>query len=144
MGQNLISYIDIRVFSHATEDENKVMEAVKKILPSEFAEEIAFEKHDTRGHHGNPITFFETRIKDKKILGRIVEKFSSNLNTLDKENLRRSITTYTEKGSLYVRLDKQAAFNNEFKLAQADPIHVRIRFKKQDITETCRELGIIS
>jgi len=119
------------------------MEAVQRIFPAEFFEEIIFNKRNTRGHHGNPITFFETRIKNKEILKAIVDNLSSRLNTLDKETLRSNITAYTEKGSLYIRLDKQAAFQNEFKLAQADPIHVRIRFKKQDITETCRKLGII-
>lgn len=120
------------------------MEAVKKVLPTEFVDAIVFEKHNTRGHHGNPITFFETRIKNKDMLKAIAENLSSHLNTLDKETLCRNIGASTEKGSLYIRLDKQAAFQNVFKLAHADPIHVRIRFKKQDITKTCRELGIIS
>ena len=144
MGQTPIAYIDVRVFSHATEDENKVLQAAKKVLPAEFAEEIVFERHHTSGHHGNPIMFFETRIKSKETLNTIAQTLASRLNTLDKETLRSNIAVYTEKGSLYIRLDKQAAFQNEFKLAQADPIHVRIRFKKPDITETCRELGIIS
>jgi RNA binding exosome subunit len=144
LAQLPVAYIDIRFFSHATEDENKVTEAVKKILPSEHVDEIVFEKHTLRGHHGNPITFFETRTKNKEALKAIVKNLASHLGTLDKENLRQNISTYTEKGSLYLRLDKQAAFQGAFKLSQIDPIHFHLRFKKQNIAEICRELGIIS
>jgi RNA binding exosome subunit len=141
---NAIAYIDIRVFSHATEDENKVIEAVKKILLADHLEEIVFEKHTLWGHYRNSITFFETRIKDKTILKAIVENLSSHLSTLDKEELRSRIGEFSEKGSLYIRLDKQAAFEGEFKLEQVDPIRIRVRFKKDDVTKICEELGIIS
>jgi RNA binding exosome subunit len=141
--QNAVAYIDIRVFSHATEDEAKVMEAVKKILPSIYTDTIVFEKHVLSGHHGNPITFFDARVKDKEVLKAIVEKIAAHLNTMDKETLCSRLSEYTEKGSLYIRLDKQAAFMDEFKLAQVDPIRMHVRFKKRDITEICRELGLI-
>lgn len=143
MAPNTIAYIDIRVFSHATEDENKVIEAVRKILSTDQLQEVVFEKHKLRGHHGNLITFFETRIKNKETLKAIAENLSAHFNTLDKEELRPRISEFTEKGSLYVRLDKQAAFEGEFKLAQVDPIRIRVRFKKEDITQICQELGII-
>lgn len=142
--QNIVAYVDIRVFSHATEDEAKVMEAVKKILPSAYADTMVFEKHVLTGHHDNTITFFDARVKDKETLKALVEKFAMHLNTLDKETLSKRLGEYSEKGSLYFRLDKQAAFEGEFKLAQTDPIRIHIRFKKRDIAEICRELGLIS
>ena len=142
--QSAVAYIDIRVFSHATEDEAKVIEAIKKILPPIYADTIILEKHVLSGHHGNPITFFDARVKDKETLRAIVEKIATNLNTLDKETLSSRLDEHTEKGSLYLRLDKQAAFMGEFKLAQVDPIRIHLRFKKRDITEICRELGLIA
>ena len=135
--------MDIRVFSHATEDENKVIEAVRRVLPPDHVEEVTFGKHTPSGHHGNPITFFETRIKNQETLKAIVENLSSHLNTLDKEELRSRIGEFTEKGSLYIRLDKQAAFEGEFKQAQVDPIRIRVRFKRKDVEKICQELGII-
>ena len=143
MAGNPVAYVDIRVFSHATEDETKVTDAVKKILPLDYVELIVFEKRTLSGHHGNPITFFETRVKDKEVVKAIVENLAVHLNTLDKETLCSRIDEYTEKGSLYLRLDKQEACEGEFKLAQVDPIRVHVRFKKGDVTENCRELGII-
>ena len=142
--QNAVAYIDIRVSSHATEDETKVMEAIKKILPVAYLDTIIFEKHVLSGHYGNPIIFFNSRVKDKQTLKTVVEKIAMHLNTPDKETLGRRSTEYSEKGSLYLRLDKQAAFEGEFKLAQVDPIRIHVRFKKRDITEICKELGLIS
>jgi RNA binding exosome subunit len=141
--QDAVAYIDIRVFSHATEDEAKVTGAVKKILPSVYVDTIVFEKHVLSGHHGNPITFFDVHVKDKETLNAIVEKIATHLNTSDKEMLSSRLDESTEKGSLYLRLDKQAAFEGEFKLAQVDPIRIHVRFKKRGMTEICRELGLI-
>jgi len=141
-----ITYIDIRFFVHATEDLNKVVEAVRRLLPTNHVNEIAFERSNLEGHHGNPITLFETRVKKNEILRAVVETISSGLGELDKEALLREIGLHTEKGSLYIRLDKQAALRGEFKLCSADPIRVRIRFRKgkpEDVTNACRELGLL-
>jgi len=144
--QILVAYIDIRFFVHATENLDKVVEAVRRMLPSDYIDEILFKKDNLKGHHGNPITLFETRIKEKEIIKAFVENLSSRLDELDKEVLRREIDLHVEKGSLYVRLDKQAALQGELKLCTTDPIHVRIRFRKtkiEDIVKTCQELGLL-
>jgi hypothetical protein len=109
-------------------------------------DDIVFKKNNLKGHYGNPIVIFETRIKEKEIIKGIVKVLSSGLRKLDKEMLLREIDLHVKKGSLYIRLDKQAAFQGEFKLCSADPIRVRIRFKKsklEDIIKTCKELGIL-
>ena len=141
-----IAYVDIRFSAHATEDPKKVMEAVQKILPSNYIDNIAFKKSNLRGHYGNPIILFETRIKSEEIIQAFVKNFSSNFGELDKETLLREINLHAEDGSLYLRLDKQAALQGELKLSAADPIRVRIRFRKkkiEDIIKICRELGLI-
>lgn len=141
-----IAYIDIRFFVHATEDLDKVVEAVQRVIPSDYMDDIVFKKANLKGHYGNPITLFQTRIKKKEIIKAFVENLSSRLDNLDKEMLRREIDLHVEKGSLYVRLDKQAALQGELKLCTADPIRVRIRFRKsklEDVVQVCRELGIL-
>jgi len=146
MSQTPIAYVDISFFAHATEDENKVVEAAKRILPVSQVENVVFERSNLRGHHGNPITFFETKIKDRETAKSVVENLSSNLSELDKDTLLREIELHVEKGSLYLRLDKQAAFQGELELSPADPIRVRIRFKKnrlEDVVQICRELGML-
>ena len=146
LSQTQISYIDIRFAAHATEDVNKVTEAVRNILPVDYLDDILFKSSNIDGHYGNPIFFFETRIKNEKITKAFVENISSKLSSLDKEELNRDLDRCTDKGSLYIRLDKQAAFQKKVKLTVPDPIRIRIRFRKsknEDMTEICRIVGII-
>lgn len=147
MPQIPVASIDIKLFAHATEDLTKVMEAVRNILPADRLEEIDFKKNALRGHHGNPIVFFEAKVKGKELVKAVIESIFSRLSVLDKETLRREIGMYVEKGSLYLRLDKQAAFQGVIKLCTADPIHLRIRFRKgkiEEIIKICEELGMFS
>jgi len=141
-----IAYVDIRFFAHATEDMDKVVEAVHQVLPSDRIEGIVFDKSNLQGHYGNPITLFEAKIKDKETIRALVENLSSHLSELDKETLSREINLHVEKGSLYIRLDKQAAFQGKLKLCTSDPIHIRIRFRKtkiEDIVKICQEIGML-
>ena len=142
-----IAYIDIRFFAHATEDLNKVTEAVQNVLPADYVDDIVFKRDNLQGHYGNSIFLFETRIKKKEIVKAVIENFSSHLRELDKKALREEIDLHMQKGSLYVRLDKQAALQGEFKLCTTDAIRLRIRFKKaktEDIVKICQDLGILT
>jgi len=146
LSQLPIAYVDIRFFAHATEDVNKVAEAVQHLLPSNHMKDITFSKSNLQGHYGNPITLFEAKIKNRETIRALVENLSSRLSELDKETLSREISLHVEKGSLYIRLDKQAALQGKLKLCTSDPIHIRVRFRKrriEDIVKTCRELGLL-
>ena len=141
-----VSEVDVSCFAHATEDEAKVLDAVRRILPQALVENVVFKKTKADGHHGNPIVVFETRIMDKNMVKAVVENMASNLSSLDKETLLNEAEKHIEKGSFYVRLDKQAAFQGELKLAIADPIRVRLRLRKsrfEDVVEICREIGML-
>ena len=145
MPQLPIAYIDIRFCAHATEDPEKVLKAAYNLFPEEQTEELTFDKSNVEGHYGNPITFFEKRIKDKKIIKTLIENLSANISPLDKTNLEITLDRCVEKGSLYLRIDKQAAFQGKIKLGKSDPIRIRIRFRKnklEDVTEICRDIGM--
>ncbi|MEM3769627.1 MAG: RNA-binding domain-containing protein [Candidatus Bathyarchaeia archaeon] len=141
-----VAHVDVRAFAHATEDEEKVLSAVRNTLPPQVSENISFKKSNLSGHHGNPITLFEAKIKERDHVKAFLEKLASSLSTLDKEILGSEIEQHIEKGCLYIRLDKQAAYLNEFKFSATDPIHFKIHFKKsnlKEIVDLCRSLGII-
>lgn len=141
-----VSEVDISCFAHATEDEGKVLDAARRILPPSSVESVVFAKTKAQGHHGNPITVFETKIKDKETVRAVVENIAANLTPWDKETLLNEVEKHVEKGNFYVRLDKQAAFQGAFKLAVADPIRVRLRLRKsrfEDVVEICREIGML-
>jgi len=141
-----IACVDLSFFAHATEDENKVIEAVRKLLPALQFDNLVFKKSSLRGHHNNPITLFEAKIKEKETVKMIVDNLAFGLNLLDKEKLLREVELHVEKGNLYLRFDKQKAFQGQFKLDVSDPIRFRLRFKKsglEDIIQICREIGLL-
>lgn len=139
-----IAYVDIRFSVHATEDPEKVEKAVFNLLPANCIEEAAFKKDALKGHYGNPIILFETRVKDEQMIKAFVEKLATRLGELDKETISRESNLFVEKSNLYLRFDKQAAFEDKFQLRKADPIYIRIHFRKRSVIEICREIGLMS
>ena len=141
-----IGYIDVRVFAHATEDPEKVLTAVRNILPEELSESVIFQKNSLTGHHGNPIILFKTKLADKQALPAALKKIGAGLTTLDKEALETNMKLHLEKRNLYLRFDKQSAYQNEVRFSQNDPIHFKIHFKNKtatEIVEICRNAGLL-
>jgi len=139
--------VDIRLSIHATEDLEKAKKAVYKLLPEDRIEEIPFKTEALKGHYGNPIVLFETRVKDEGVIRAFMEKLSQNLDEQDKHRILTEPDIFLEKNNLYIRLDKQTALEDKFRLRKDDPIHIRIHFKNKDkerIMEFCRELGLTS
>ncbi|KPV62737.1 MAG: hypothetical protein AOA66_1233 [Candidatus Bathyarchaeota archaeon BA2] len=77
-----VAYIDIRFFVHATENLDKVVEAVQRLLPSDYIDDILFKKGNLKGHYGNPITLFETRIKNREVIKAFVENLASTADPI--------------------------------------------------------------
>ena len=141
-----IAFIDIRVFVHATEDHEKVTAAIHNILPTEFIDSVTFKKTNLSGHYGNPVVLLKTRIKERRIVLATFEKLSSSLSIFEKDRLNSEIMQHLEKGNLYIRLDKQAAYHNEFKLNRIDPIHFRVHFRRHSpeaVIDICRESRLL-
>ncbi len=141
-----MGYVELRVFAHATEDPERVLTAVRNVLPSESVESVVFKRSDLFGHHGNPIVLFEACIKDKKLAQTVFVKLSSDLRPIDKQVLADEISRHFERGNLYIRLDKQEAFLGKLKLGSVDAIHMHVHFKKPGASEAvnvCKEFGLL-
>lgn len=141
-----IGYIDIRVFAHATEDQKKVESATKNLFPISLQETLIFQKTNLTGHHSNPILLFTAKLTDRKLLPLTLETLGASLSALDKEQLNQDIDLRIEKGNLYLRFDKQAAFFGLTRLSQNDPIHLKIHFKnktKQEIIDLAMQTGLL-
>jgi len=141
-----IGYIDIRVFAHATEDTAKVEAATKNLFPPSLSETLVFQKDTLSGHHSNPIILLTAQLTDRKLLPSALQKLGADLSALDKEQLEEDIKLHLEKGNLYLRFDKQAAYLGTAKLTQNDPIHVKIHFKNktsEEIIELAKQSGLL-
>lgn len=141
-----IGYIDVRVFAHATEDSEKVLTAVRNLLPLELDEEVVFKKTRLTGHHGNPIVLFEAKLVDKQALPDVLRKIGAGLPSLDKEQLEGDLRLHLEKRDLYLRFDKQFAFQGEVRFSRDDPVRFKVHFKNKSFDEIvafCRDVGLL-
>jgi RNA binding exosome subunit len=112
-------YVDLRTFCYATEDEKRVTQALRTFLP----EETAIERQTTTGHHGDRIVVLSARLENaddvRYVLSRLVElpDYDALLDELDDR--------VAEDCSLYLTLDKQAAFRDEIR--RGDGITLRTK-----------------
>lgn len=141
-----VGYIDIRVFAHATENQTKVETATKNLFPPELTQDLVFQKTALTGHHSNPIVMITARLTDRKLLPAALEKLGERLSSLDKEQLQNDIKLHLEKGNLFLRFDKQAAYLGQPKFTQSDPIHVKVHFRDKtndQVVELAKQFGLL-
>jgi len=144
--KNSIAYINVRVFSHATEDPEKVQTAIRNTLPEQLAIDLTFTKTNLAGHHGNSIVLYEAKLLDRLALPFALEKIGASLSSLDKEQLNAEMKQHIEKRNLYLRFDKQNAFLGTLKWGSVDPIHFKINFKNktpEEMVEICKKAGLL-
>jgi RNA binding exosome subunit len=143
---NSIEYINVRVFAHATEDQEKVEVATKNLFPEALCDELVFKKTVLIGHYSNPIILLETQLKNRKLLPDALLKLGAELSAIDKEQLHQDLQLHLDKGNFYLRFDKQAAYMGILKLSQNDPIHIKIHFKgksSREIEQLAKQAGLL-
>jgi hypothetical protein len=138
-------YVDLRAFCYATEDEQRVERALRTFLPEEYPIDRAV----TEGHHGDRIVVLSTRLENaddvRHVLGRLTE-----LDEVDRviDELDERIDDNT---SLFLRLDKQAAFGGAVKLGTGITLRAKVEAypakhaaaveNAREAFETLREAG---
>jgi hypothetical protein len=141
-----LGYIEIRVFSHATEDQEKVQTAVRNTLPEELITNMLFSKTSLTGHHGNPILLLEAKLVDKQALPLVLKRIGNGLPPLDKAHLSEQMGLHVDRSNLYLRFDKQQAFVGQLRLGLQDAIHFKLHFKSKSagqIESLCKENGLL-
>ena len=130
MPRRNISYAEISVFAHATEDLPKVRSAILKILPDQLAHKAEFMQTNMRGHYGNHIAELRVSITDRRDAHEALQGILLRLSPLDEDLLNRELADYLDaRKRLYLRLDKQRAFLGEAALASSDAINLVFRLR---------------
>jgi len=141
--------IEISFFAHATEDREKVFKAAKNLLTEEISNDLTFRRNEVRGYFGNPIMIFKSEIQGEAKVKAFLERVSSRLGEAEKESLQREIDRHLDAArNLYLRFDKQAAYLNNVRFAQSDPIHIRLRVStahgsRGGVLETLQSVGLL-
>jgi len=115
----------VSTLAHATEDEQKVLAAVRILLPSE----VEVKQTKLKGHHGNPITSFEASVEQRKLLRELWQRVVEKLKTGKIEKIVGSLPEKVDETChFYLRFDKQLAHAGELELTEGgDAIHLRMK-----------------
>ncbi len=135
--------VEISAFSHATEDEDKVEEAMKNLLPEENRD-LWLTRKTLKGYHGDPITIVTGKIRTNKGATGVLRRVAHELSSLDQQRLLDELEVrLDEGGNLYIRLDKQSAYLGKVRLLETDPVKMKFRLRVphgKDRSEYVREI----
>ncbi len=125
---------------HATEDKDKVISKIVKVLSLNSER---FQEFNTKGHWGNQIVMLNLSLGHTHA-GRIIRTVYTSLDDNNKNTFSSSLEqSIDEKHNLYVRIDKQSICRGEISLSDQDSIKIKFRpskFRQSNKSETYREL----
>ena len=123
----LVNSVEISVFAHATEDEDKVRRAVLNLIPD--GADAIIEKKSLTGYYGDSITLLNVKLKNRRPSTETFENIVTKLSSHDQHTLISELESRVDKSrSLFLRLDKQKAYQGMPLLTSRDPIKVKFKF----------------
>lgn len=118
------SAAEVDLVLHATEAADRVSKSISdslQILPEKFS------RMPTEGHFKNKILLLKANLSSQEAAA-LALRVKSLLNSGDKNELYRNLVRYLdEKGSLYLRIDKQRLCQGKVSLSESDSIRIRFR-----------------
>lgn len=129
-------YVDLRAFSYATEDQKRVEEALRSLLP----DDAELDHVENVGHHGDRIVVFSARIDVADGMRHVLDRLSE-LDDIDRviDELDQRVD---DNCALFLRLDKQAAFRGEVRLGSGITVRAKVEAypaKQATAVENARE-----
>lgn len=126
-----IQTVEISTIAHATDDLDKVQQALTRLIPEALKDRQLFTRRYVEGHYGNPIVTFEARLTKRSEIDDFTTFLRSQLAPKDKLTIQRDLSLYSDgDGNLYIRIDKQRIFRGIVQLGEEDSIRVRMKFTK--------------
>jgi RNA binding exosome subunit len=111
-------YIDLRAFCYATEDEARVEGALRNFLP----EDVDIERVANEGHHGDRIVVLSARVENADDVRHVLDRIAD----IDLDEIRTELEERIDENcSLFLRLDKQAAYGG--RVEQGEGLELRAK-----------------
>jgi hypothetical protein len=116
---------NVSTLAHATEDEQKVLKALRVLLP----DEVEVRRGKLKGHHGNPIFTFSASIKQRRLVRELWARMTAKLRAGELDKLSHAAPERVDETChLYLRFDKQLAYAGELVLTEGgDAVHVELK-----------------
>jgi RNA binding exosome subunit len=129
-------YVDLRAFCYATEDERRVEDALRTLLPTEHP----IDRTESEGHHGDRILVLSARVENADDV-RVVLDALSDLPECRRlsDQLEDRID---ENCAFYVYLDKQAASDGRVERGAGITVRAKVEAypaKKEKAVANARE-----
>jgi len=119
-----IHSISVSVFAHGTENEGKVLAALRLIVP----ESVSVDRQPVTGHFGNPMVILAARTEKTHETHDIVGVLKQKLSKDELMELREQIPQrLNRRCTLVMKFDKQAAARGFLRQGNEDPIVLRAK-----------------
>lgn len=129
-------YVDLRAFCYATEEEPRVADALRTLLP----EEAEIEASSGKGHHGDPIVILSARVERAREIEYVYDRLRESVDIdVIREELEDRID---DNNALFLQLDKQAAAQGEIRLGSGLTLRSKIEAypaKRENALENARD-----
>lgn len=135
----MINSISISTIVHATEDVEKVKMAMLNLIPETLRPLCEIIKIPAKGHHGNPILLLSINFKTPKIASEIFNYIVSSLSKTNISLIKSNLPLYSDENSIFLRLDKQAAYNGRLQLSFSDDV-IKVKISTSNPIELLQKL----
>jgi RNA binding exosome subunit len=122
----IVDRLEVETHAHATEDLDKVIQALNNLVG-----QVTYETIQVQGHYGNPITVVKAAMgkASGECLDVVAKRLLSMLSDADRQLLLLSLDERMDGDKLYLRFNKQSAYRGLARLDDGgDVIKVVIHF----------------
>lgn len=125
------SGVEVEVYVHATESQEKVLDAVRNCMPTGMLQTLRSDLMTVEGHFGNPIVIVTLTGNGADPTLRLLRHIAERLTSAEREHVSRNLDQYIdEKGAFSIRLDKQRAYTDVVALGPSDAILIKARERR--------------
>ena len=122
--RKFVHSITVSAFVHATEEDERVLAAMRIVVPSE----LPIHKQRATGHFGNPIVTLRARIEQARVIRQTLDAVKEKLSPRELNALKQNASQYLDSNcNLFIRFDTQSAARGVLKLGREDPILLKLK-----------------
>jgi hypothetical protein len=126
-------------FVHATEEEERVRQALLGIFPGR----VELRRSEAKGQFGNPIVILEAELSRQREIRAFLKKLLGELPAEEVGRLRSELEQRFERGRFYIRLDKMHACRGRLRLGQGIQVVLTVTsypYSEEEIKSALRRL----
>jgi len=144
------SQILVHALVHATEDEEKVLTAIRRLFAETAWCELRVARTAMLGHFHNPILQLVVTLDKPDLVMQSLRSLGSRLSEQDRRYLQHNFSAhYDGKGQLFLRFDKQECYRGRLRLAShGDSLRMTVRLagRRRNLEAAlgvCRQCGLL-